>query len=206
MSSLMDRRIVRITAGASDRQPVVEIDGASPPTWSGRSYHWTTMGGAPIRHPAAYRWPMIYHASTLTLTVGRDWVARHRTPSGLEWRTDSYGTHLVRLTDGMDYHPTRDDLRSRHFTARVRAAMARQYRDRIAARRAAAEIDALVPLLCVSIEDSRRAGNCIAGTLAYAERRLGMATHDDIIRAGHLATVDAATALSRATTADAGER
>ena len=47
------------------------------PRLEGQSYHWTTPGGTPIRYPSAYRWAKVYHASTLRIVVGAEWVARH---------------------------------------------------------------------------------------------------------------------------------
>lgn len=42
----------------------------------------------------------------------------------------------------------------------------------------------------VTLEDSRRAGNCVEGSLAFAERKLGM-SREEIVVAGHLFSVPA---------------
>lgn len=67
------RRAARLAANAPLHVPVRLIDGSEPPTYRGRSYYWTTPSGRTvIRHRGAYRWPTLYHPSTLRVTVGRD--------------------------------------------------------------------------------------------------------------------------------------
>lgn len=42
---------------------------------AGRSYYWTTPSGkTEVRHPSAYGWPTLYHASTRRVVVGADWI------------------------------------------------------------------------------------------------------------------------------------
>ena len=42
----------------------------------GETYYWTTPSGKTIvHHPAAYRWPTWYHASTRRVIVGEQWAA-----------------------------------------------------------------------------------------------------------------------------------
>lgn len=76
-TTLAQRKLVRQAAGERNaRQPVYVIDGAAAPHYTGRSYYWTTPSGkTEVRHPNAYGWPTVYHASTLRLVVGADWLA-----------------------------------------------------------------------------------------------------------------------------------
>lgn len=59
--------------------PVEIVAGNSPPKLTGCSYHWTTRGGTPVRHPSAYSrkgWSnLVYHHSTLCVRVGVDWLS-----------------------------------------------------------------------------------------------------------------------------------
>lgn len=51
------------------------IDGAAPPSLAGSPAYWTTPGGRPVYHPRAYArlGRVIYHPTTETVEVGRDW-------------------------------------------------------------------------------------------------------------------------------------
>jgi len=72
------RRAVRQHAGARANMPVDVIDGSDAPEVTGRSYYWTTPGGRPVYHPAAYRRAYgkpVYHGSTLSVEVGVEWLA-----------------------------------------------------------------------------------------------------------------------------------
>ena len=71
--SLSFRRAMRDAAGAARHVPVVVVDGVQPPTVRGRGYYWTTPSGkTEVHHPNAYGWPVVYHASTRRVEVGRD--------------------------------------------------------------------------------------------------------------------------------------
>lgn len=124
-----------------------------------------------------------------------------RAPAGLKWKQRN-GLCLVRESDGMDYHPTVADLQSPRFASVVREAMARSYRARQEAKREARrtarwerqfELD--LATTRVTLHDSRRAGNCIEGSLRFAERKLGL-DRASILAAGHLFTVPAKRLLS----------
>lgn len=55
--------------------PVVVVDGSQSPSVLGRSYYWTTPSGkTEVRHPNAYGWRTWYHASTLRIEVGIEWI------------------------------------------------------------------------------------------------------------------------------------
>lgn len=67
-----------------DPTPIVIVDGDQEPKVTGRSYHWTTIGGRPIEYPGAYRWPKVYHHSTRQIEVGRGWLIAN----GVVWEGD----------------------------------------------------------------------------------------------------------------------
>lgn len=58
--------------------PVVVVDGDGPPTIKGEHQYHATKTGIRINHPNAYSrrgWSsIIYHASTLRVEVGAEWV------------------------------------------------------------------------------------------------------------------------------------
>lgn len=121
----------------------------------------------------------------------------HPAPAGMKWDSDVNGVKLVRLSDGMDYHPTLDDYRAKDFAARVRRAMAQNYLARKASMKAAKdaarhdEVFRRESTTCrVLLEDSRRAGNCIEGTLRFAERSLGL-DRSEVLAGRHLIGVPA---------------
>lgn len=121
-------------------------------------------------------------------------------PSGMLW-TINNGLCLVRQSDEMDYHPTVADMQSPRFASVVREAMARNYAARLAAKQEAkrqarfeARFQRDLATTRVTLHDSRRAGNCIEGSLRFAERKLGL-DRGSILAAGHLFTVPAKTLL-----------
>ena len=198
--TLLERKIVRLAAPGclSASQPIAVEHGTAAPYWTGRGFYYTTPGGKEIAHPGAYRWPKVYHASTWTLHVGVDWIRTKRTPRGMVWQCDANGPYLQRLTDGMDYHPSKFDFMKPAFARCVRRAMAVNYRSRVEARKAARVLARALPTICVTLHDSRRAGNCVAGTAAWIERCLGLAANQ-VIAAGYLAHVPASRVLAAAT-------
>lgn len=113
-------------------------------------------------------------------------------PAGMRWGSDSNGVKLVRISDGMDYHPTLEDYRAKDFASRVRKAMARNYLARHATAKSVKEAARFEKIFgresgscIVTLEDSRRAGNCVEGTLRFAERKL-KCDRSAILAAKHL--------------------
>ncbi len=118
-----------------------------------------------------------------------------RAPSGMRWAIRN-GLCLVRRSDGMDYHPMAADLPSQ-FVARVRRMMAANYTARLNAKREAKRAEKWekqfqrdLATTRVTLHDSRKAGNCIEGSLRFAERKLGI-DRAAILAAGHLFSVPA---------------
>ena len=153
-------------------------------------------------------------------TVSEDMLTLHhalhgtrvlRAPAGMFFAADvALGVMLTRHSDQMDYHPGFEELWSKNFATRVRRGMAENFRQRAAIRKS----DKLaardkreserqqkfflrdVPSVVVSLADSRRAGNCVEGSLAFAERRLGI-SRQDILAGAHLFLYPAAKLLSK---------
>lgn len=129
-------------------------------------------------------------------------VRRIIAPAGMKFSADSNGVFLSRLSDGMDYHPCPQDFAAKNFATICRQAMATSYRLRAAAKRAdrAAALDkkeasrisiiraAQMPSVRVTLIDSRSAGNCVEGSLAFAAHRLGV-SRDDILACPWLVSV-----------------
>jgi hypothetical protein len=107
-------------------------------------------------------------------------------PEGCTWRVDSLGFAMV-APDGFEYHPTWSDIWSRD----VEEHMVRYINIAREQRRAVAETLPNGAEDCrVTLEDSRKAGNCVEGTLRFCQLRLGMA-RDEIIAGAHLISVSA---------------
>lgn len=92
---------------------------------------------------------------------------------------DQNGIKLTRLSDKMDYHVRVQDILSKNFATVVRQNMAENYKKRIETNRVEKDnqrfkkiFDREIKSTYVTLEDSRRAGNCIAGTLSFARNRL----------------------------------
>jgi hypothetical protein len=84
-STPRQRTLARLAAGATsngrpiNNYPVIVIPGGRlSPRLVGHSYYWTTPSGKTIvHHPNAYRWPKLYHGSTLRVYVGEQWLESH---------------------------------------------------------------------------------------------------------------------------------
>jgi hypothetical protein len=125
-------------------------------------------------------------------------------PKGMVFSSDDNGVFLKRLSDGMDYHITDEDWKSKRFATRIRKGMAENFKVRrlqkVAEKQAAnslkekESIDKIfkrdLSTTRVTLLDSRKAGNCIEGSLAFAERKLNI-KRDEILEAGYLFSVSA---------------
>lgn len=111
-----------------------------------------------------------------------------RAPAGTEWDVDG---SLISSDYSVEYHPTAEDMMSKHFAGRVKAAM-REAKLRRAEELRAAEIEAAGMAGCrVTLEDSRRAGNCVEGSLRFAEQVLRI-PRESILAAPWLVTASGA--------------
>ena len=128
--------------------------------------------------------PVLRACGTVTagralLLIGNDTI-RIRAPRGWRFGRDDNGLYLVRLRETREafrYHPTSDEW-ARGLAAIRSAAIAHEQTQRRVAREASdqrrqdredAAMLATLPVY-VCLRDSRRAGNCVAGTLAWARR------------------------------------
>lgn len=151
------------------RHPIDYTTSVNTHRRTGRGYHYTTPGGKPIYHPSAYRWPKVYHASTLEIRVNPYWVQTHlKAPRGYYWAADSLGVKLVQIRTGQSYHPTHTEI------LEGAKEIARLLRVAIIARKRAIRIDAriakLAPTTWVTLEDSIASGNCSHGSQNFATR------------------------------------
>lgn len=115
-------------------------------------------------------------------------IKRIIAPAGMLFGCDEFGVLLRRQSDKMDYHPTLEDYKAKNFAACARRRMAENFNKRAAARkeekkavRDKKEFERIsiiqqrqMPDTRVTLYDSMRAGNCVEGSLKFAERTLGL--------------------------------
>lgn len=90
-------------------------------------------------------------------------------PSGLKFGIDEYGVYVI-SKDGTEYHPTIDDFKSSCFAKTVREHLSDARRKRANAQKEEKEFNRLVRNCYVTIQDARRAGNCMNGIIGYMTR------------------------------------
>lgn len=120
-----------------------------------------------------------------------------RAPKGMFFGRDDNGLVLRRQSDGMDYHPTTEDLQSKKFAALVRSKMAENFKKRLAAKKLEKQnilyekiFQQDIKNTMVTLNDSRKAGNCIEGSLSFAERRLNI-PREEILKGGFIFKINA---------------
>jgi hypothetical protein len=78
------RAWLRAQALAPRHVPVYVVDGSAAPVLTGEGYHYETRGGSRVYHPSAYAkrgWSnLVYCSSTISVEVGREWLAAKRIP------------------------------------------------------------------------------------------------------------------------------
>jgi len=117
-------------------------------------------------------------------------------PKNFKIEKDVIGIKFVRITDNMDYHFTGDHIVMKNFITHVKNEMARNYKKRVELR-ANKKKDQKneryflkdLGTTMVSLDDSRKAGNCIEGSLQFAVNNLGM-ERETIIQNMHLFSVN----------------
>lgn len=74
------RSFVRARAGQRGTSfPIRVVSGVAGPSIKGEGYYWTTPSGKTrVNHPNAYKWPTVYHCSTIHLEVSVGWLKRIR--------------------------------------------------------------------------------------------------------------------------------
>lgn len=154
---------------------IFEEEGNLPPKSAGSSYFFTTLSGKTIiSHPSSYGWAMKYHHSTRHIKVGKNWQPKIPKGMNLFWDTELQKAVLVRQTDGMEFHFDFSSTKRKNFCTLIRREMAKNYTKRLNIRRKNKFVQANLKNTYVLLEDSRRAGNCDAGTFAFAKRHLGV--------------------------------
>ena len=118
-------------------------------------------------------------------------------PKGMLFQKDSYGLLIRRLSDNMDYHPTKDDLQSKKFVSIIREKMASNYKARLYQKQLKKQQKKTEKIFnkdlkntMVTLFDSRKAGNCVEGSLSFAEKRLGV-SRKEILDGGFLFKIPA---------------
>jgi len=94
-----------------------------------------------------------------------------RAGRGYEWQHDKNGVKLVRLHDNADYHIDSSDITASFTVIRhklINNANIRK-KERHEKREAAKLLENLSSVY-VTLQDSRDAGNCVTGTISFAER------------------------------------
>lgn len=116
-----------------------------------------------------------------------DIVKTYILPENWQWKKDELGICAVD-PDGIDYHPfwradtTIEDILQEHSANkenRIKQITARIVKE-IAIKQAEKSF--------VLLEDSRRAGNCVEGTLTWVEQKFKL-TRDEILAAPHLVKI-----------------
>lgn len=118
-------------------------------------------------------------------------------PAGIKFAKDENGLLLRRKSDNMDYHPTAKDLQSKKFATTVRQEMAKNFLYRLNQKRLEKQNNKSekifirdLPTTMVNLHDSRKAGNCIEGSLRFAEMRLNI-PRQEILNGGFIFKVPA---------------
>ena len=135
------------------------------------------------------------------IVTGNVIARRILAPKGMLFDKDNNGIKLIRISDKMDYHPIYGDWRAKDFATRVRRQMAANYKNRVESKRLERknkQFDFLfnrdLHNTMVTLDDSRKAGNCIQGSLNFAEKKLRI-SGEDLINGGYLFTIPASKIL-----------
>jgi hypothetical protein len=127
-------------------------------------------------------------------------IRKHLAPSGYRFGWDDHGARLVRLSDGLDYHPTAEEWRSDRLSGIVRRAIAAKKQAIAETKRAeklqkriakTLENPAQLRRVWVTLEDSLAAGNCGVGTRSFVGRL------EQSLQSGQLGAIRADFLLSR---------
>lgn len=125
------------------------------------------------------RWRRLYVPSTIQISVGENWTPK--IPKGMTLNTKN-GVHLIRESDGMDFHFQAKEILRKDFCTWARKQMAKNYINRITTSRLEKQYQQKVGNTYVNFHDARRAGNCVTGILSWAKRKLQV-NESDILSA-----------------------
>ena len=134
---------------------------------------------------------------TCCVIVGSSFVKRIKVPAGTRFAKDNLGIHVVRASDKMDFHFLPKILLDKDFCAQIRRGLVEKFKSNQKAKKAAKAdtqfektFQRQIRSTYVSLEDSRRAGNCVEGSIAFAQRKFG-SSREDIVGGQWLYTVPA---------------
>jgi hypothetical protein len=96
-------------------------------------------------------------------------------PAGYLWAVDGNGVHILELFSGADYHPTATELAAKDAPAKLVASLVDNRAQRLLMKAQAAAQKAELEGVYACVADSIRAGNCRAGSEAFASRH-GLST------------------------------
>ncbi len=164
-------RLARKLTGESNNIPIVYVDGKSGPKSVGR-YHYFRWKGRFKSYPGSYQ------HSTRQIQIGKDWGKNIVAPSGTHFKWDNLGLCIIRNSDEMDYHPSMDDFCSNNFRTRVKSKLSENYNKRLEHKRLQKKLVQYEKVFIkdltttrVNMGDSRKAGNCVEGSLRFMESR-----------------------------------
>lgn len=188
------KRLARQFLSESNCIPIVDVSG-SDLTVTGRN-HWFRWLGRFKTYPGSYQ------HSTRQIELGKDWAANVVEPKGCVFYWDSVGFCVFRRSDGLDYHPTRRECGAKNFVTLVRKGLAEKYKMNLAWRKNNQETIRFekiyqkeAPKCRVTLDDSRKAGNCTEGSLNFAQRFLHL-NREEILQGGYLYHISAAKLLA----------
>ena len=175
------RRLVREYCNQPLNTCIVFIENSkNAPKTIGTGYYFTNKSGDIIHYPSAYSraWGKpIYNLSTRRIEVGKNW--KPKMPKGMTLHNRG-GLHFVRNSDRMDFHFSGADYHKYqiNFCSWVRKQMAANYKRRVETNKINNLVNKNINTTYVSLLDSRRAGNCVEGSLNYAKKKFNISRED----------------------------
>jgi hypothetical protein len=191
MKKLNPNYLARLWVDDKSNHPVNVVKGNKPPETVGDAGYYTTPSGNTIVHyPSAYKWPTVYHCSTLEIEVGKGWLYKHR---GAKYYRSKDGTLSVVLPkkyhykihgfkaipcwtnmveqwivihNGYEYHAARYGLKRKNaIKACKQAIQAERYRNeaKLMQRKVKSK------KVWVGFDDSISSGNCVSATRSFKD-------------------------------------
>ena len=147
----------------------------------------------------------ISNCGTYAITIiGNKIKGKYVAPKGMLFKKDNLGIFVERQTDKMDYHLMSVDWDIKNFATKIREKMASEYIKRKLANKLKKANEQHEKLFIkslrntrVNLNDSRKAGNCLEGTLSFCEKYLKL-DRKTILDGGHLFSIPATSILKKA--------
>jgi len=123
-------------------------------------------------------------------------------PKGYAFGDDAHGVKIYAISNSeKDFHFNTDHVQSDHPVRAIMAALRANWQRQAEVRKLAVYkareqriYDREVGSVRVTLQDSRRAGNCVEGSLRYAEAKLGV-TREQVLAGDYLFSVPASRVL-----------